>query len=148
MSNLIIYLCSAKTFSLRGASLILFVKAFFYVFSENTILRYLSCVMVVMAVTNSLKGVFATGNRCRFFLTLNVYKMQKPSTLKIESKDLILSKEYSLVKLRRENKELEAKISLMQKLTTTYKFYQYYFSNLPRFESSEKCFDYVNQLFF
>ena len=50
--------------------------------------------------------------------------------------------------LRIEKEKLEVQIELMQKLSTTPKFFVYYFSKLSEFGSNKSCFDSVNDLYF
>ncbi|SHG27952.1 hypothetical protein [Flavobacterium johnsoniae] len=49
--------------------------------------------------------------------------------------------------LRIENAKLEKKIELMQNLSTSAKFYAYYFSKLSDFRSNSDCFNHVNDLY-
>lgn len=50
--------------------------------------------------------------------------------------------------LRIEKEKLETQIELMQKLSTTPKFFVYYFSKLSEFGSNKACFDSVNDQYF
>lgn len=46
--------------------------------------------------------------------------------------------------LRIENEKLKMKLELMQKLCSTQKFYQYYFSELKNYKTNTECFNAVN----
>ncbi|QGK72837.1 hypothetical protein [Flavobacterium sp. SLB02] len=50
--------------------------------------------------------------------------------------------------LRIENEKLRVRIELMQKISTTPKFFVYYFSKLSEFGSNKDCFDFLNDQYF
>lgn len=50
--------------------------------------------------------------------------------------------------LRIENEKLKAKMELIQQLSTTQKFFIYYFAQLKGFSSNKACFDHVNEQYF
>jgi hypothetical protein len=43
---------------------------------------------------------------------------------------------------------LKKETEIMRKLATAKGFYKYYFSYLSKFETQEKCFNYINSLYF
>lgn len=73
--------------------------------------------------------------------------MQKTQTSKIESDDSILTVQ-QVTFLRNENARLRVKIEIMIQLSTTSKFYRYFFKKLRDFETNKQCFDYVNSLYY
>lgn len=54
----------------------------------------------------------------------------------------------SLAELQNYIQQLEAKNSLMQKLSTRLGFYTHYFANLAFYKSTKECFDSVNKEYF
>jgi len=50
--------------------------------------------------------------------------------------------------LQIEKEKLKIQVELMRSLSTTPKFFVYYFSKLSEFGSNKACFDSVNELYF